>query len=88
MASITIAHSHKNLIFAALVANQTGAKFRENGDSITINDSPELTLPGYCAREAWGEHEDSEWQSLLMNKSGHLHYFGWDEIIIGDQPLE
>ena len=96
MASITIQHGHKNLIFAALVANDTGAKFREEGQWITIEDSPTLTIPHYTFSRAFDpdgqkaqrgdSHLENAWQSLLLNKGGNLKYFGDDEIVIEDAP--
>jgi len=93
MASITIQHGHKNLVFAASVANETGAEFEENGQWITISDSPELTIPRYCFNQAFdpdgsrshhGENLESIWRSLLLNKKGFLVYFGDTEIYISD----
>lgn len=96
MASITFQHSHKNLIFAAEVANQTGAEFEEKGQWITLSDSPRLIIPRYCFDEAFdadrrraraGDDQlESAWRSLLLNKQGHLEYFGDDEISITDAP--
>lgn len=94
MASITIQHSHKNLLFAAEVANQTGAEFEEQGQWITISDSPTLTIPHYCfshafdpdGRRARGGRMESAWRSLLLNKRGYLEYLGDDEIVITDDP--
>jgi len=96
MASITIQHGHKNLIFAANVANQTGAEFEEDGQWITISDSPRLVIPRYCFDEAFdpdrrrsrqGDDQlESGWRSVLLNKRGHLEYFGDDEISITDGP--
>jgi len=94
MASITIPAGHKNLLFAAEVANQTGAELEENGQWITISDSPTLTIPNYCFIEAFDPmgqraHDgrlESAWRSLLLNKRGHLAYFGDDEIVITDDP--
>jgi hypothetical protein len=92
MASITIMHSTKNLIFAAEVANQTGAEFEEEGQWIKIYNSPTLEIPEYCFREAFdprGTRGDtsqleSVWRSLLLNKVGYLVYFGDDEIVLSD----
>ena len=53
MASITIPHGHKNLLFAAMVANETEAEFEEDGRYITISDSPELVIPRYCFSQAF-----------------------------------
>jgi hypothetical protein len=82
MASITIMKGHKNLIFAANVANETGAMFEENGDWITITDSPELTIPSYAFRQAFAPDGrgnqaqlESVWRSLLLNKQGYLVNF-------------
>lgn len=94
MASITIQHGHKNLIFASLVATETGAQFEENGDWITISDNPELVIPEYCFRQAFdpdgrrsqrGDTQlDSAWRSLLLNKKGYLVTFTDFEIIVSD----
>jgi len=101
MASITIMPGAKNLIFAAEVANQTGAKFEETqgderieGGWIKISDSPTLTIPRYCfdhaldpeGHRARDGRLESAWRSLLLNKRGHLAYFGDDEIVITDDP--
>lgn len=99
MASITIQQGHKNLIFAAQVANETGATFEEEGQSITISDSPRLEIPRYCFDQAFdpdgrrGSRYDpqleSAWRSLLLNKRGYLVYFGDAEIVISDdKPSE
>jgi len=97
MASITIQHGHKNLIFAAEVANQTGAKFEENGQRITISDSPDLVIPRYCFDHAFdpdGQRGrdgrlERAWRSLLLNKSGRLVHFTDHEIVItDDKPAE
>jgi hypothetical protein len=95
MASITIMHGHKNLLFAAEVANQTGAEFEENGQWITITDTPTLTIPRSCYDDAFdpnGQRQrqgdsqlESAWRSLLLNKQGYLVYFGDDEIFISDE---
>jgi len=94
MASITIMKGHKNLIFAAEVANQTDAEFEENGQWITISNSPELIIPRYCFDQAVdptgqrrNRHDpqlESGWRSLLLNKRGHLQSFDDFEIIISD----
>jgi len=96
MASITIMAGHKNLIFAASVANETGATFEEDGGWITITDSPELVIPEYCYRQAvdpdgrraaQGDSRlESGWRSLLLNKRGHLRRFTDFEIAISDEP--
>lgn len=96
MASVTIQHGHKNLLFAANVARETGAEFEENGQWITISDSPRLTIPRYCFDEAFdadrrqsmrgNDQLESAWRSVLLNKKGHLEYFGDDEITITDDP--
>jgi len=94
MASITIMAGHKNLLFAAEIANQTGAEFEERDGWITISDSPTLTIPHYCFSHAFDPegqriHDgrlESAWRSLLLNKHGHLEYFGDDEIVITDDP--
>jgi len=94
MASITIQAGHKNLIFASEVANQTGATFEEDGQSITISDSPTLTIPRYCFDRAFdpdGQRArdgrlERAWISLLLNKNGYLEYRGDDEIVITDDP--
>jgi len=99
MASITIMNGHKNLIFAASVANETGASFEEDGQWITITDAPELVIPEYCYRQAFdpdgrrAAQGDSRlasgWRSLLLNKRGHLRHFGDFEIVISDdKPQE
>ena len=99
MATITIQHGHKNLIFAANVANETGATFEENGNWITISDTPELVIPEYCFRQAFdpdgrrGQRDDpqlaSAWRSLLLNKQGYLVHFDDSEILISDtKPQE
>ena len=95
MASITIMHGHKNLIFAAEVANQTGAEFEENGQYITISDTPTLTIPRYCydgafdpdgQRQRQGDTQlENAWRSLLLNKQGYLVYFDESEIVISDE---
>jgi hypothetical protein len=94
MASITIQHGHKNLVFVANVANQTGAEFEEKGQWITLSDNPRLVIPRYCFDQAFDpEHKrrndsqlESAWRSLLLNKQGYLEYFGDDEISITDEP--
>ena len=95
MASITIQQSHKNLIFAALVTDQTGATFKEEGSWITIEDSPRLTIPHYCFSQAFdleGQRSrvgdsrlESAWRSLLLNKRGHLIRFDDYEIVLADE---
>jgi len=95
MASITIMHGQKNLIFAAKVANETEAEFEENGEWITISDSPELTIPRYCfddavdpdgqRRKRLDSQLESDWRSLLLNKQGHLKHFDDYEIVITDE---
>ena len=98
MASITIQQSHKNLIFAALVANETGATFKEEGSWITIEDSPCLEIPHYCFSQAFDPEDQrglrgdsrlgSAWRSLLLNKRGHLIRFDDYEIVIADEKPE
>lgn len=94
MASITIVHGHKNLVFAAEVANQTGAEFEEKGEQwIIISDTPTLTIPRYCydgafdpdGRRARDPQLESAWRSLLLNKQGYLVYFDDDEIVVSDE---
>lgn len=92
MASITIQHGHKNLVFAASVANETGAEFEEQGQWIVISDVPELTIPRYCFSQAFnpdGQRDaarlESTWRSLLLNKRGYLVSFDDYEIIIADE---
>ena len=92
MASITIRAGHKNLLFAALVANETGAEFEETGTWITISDSPELVIPHYCFRQTFdldGRRDsaqlDSTWRSLLLNKQGYLVRFDDSEIVVADE---
>jgi hypothetical protein len=94
MASITIMHSHRNLLFAAEVANATGATFEEDGQWITISDSPQLEIPRYAfdhvfdpegARAHRGENIERIWRSLLLNKRGHLVHFDEHEIVIADE---
>ena len=94
MASITIQHGHKNLLFAASVANETGAEFEEDGQWITISDSPELVIPSYCFTQAFdpegrraqqGDSRlESAWRSLLLNKQGYLKHFSDLEIVVSD----
>ena len=92
MASITIQAGHKNLLFAASVANETGAEFEEQGQWIAISDSPELVVPHYCFRQVFdpdGRRNstslDSVWRSLLLNKRGFLVRFNDHEIIVADE---
>lgn len=93
MASITIPHGHKNLLFAAMVANETGAEFEEDGQYITISDSPELTIPRYCFSQVFdptgskaraGDQLESAWRSTILNKRGYLKSFTDFEIIVTD----
>jgi len=94
MASITIQKSHKNLLLAAALANDTGATFEEDGDWITISDNPDLVIPRHCfsealdpdgQRRARGDpHLASAWRSLLLNRNGYLKYFGDVELILTD----
>jgi hypothetical protein len=91
MASITLRNSHKNLLFAAQITNDTGASFEESQTGITIQDSPELTIPRYIFDENYvggytSGNRDQQWRSLLLNKKGYLKYFGDDEIILTDDP--
>lgn len=94
MASIKIQHGHKNLLLAANVARETGAEFEEDGQWITITDSPRLTIPRYCFDQAFDpdykrrndSQLESAWRSLLLNKVGHLEYFDDHEITITDEP--
>lgn len=91
MASVTIMHGHKNLIFAALIANETGAKFREEGQWITIENSPALTIPRYAFDQAFDPEGRGDprleraWRALILNKTGYLKYFGDDEIYLVDE---
>ena len=95
MASITIQHGAKNLVFAALVTNETGAEFEEQGQWIVISDSPTLEIPRYCFAQAFdpegqrarqGDSRlDSAWRSLLLNKRGYLRYVDDNEIVIDDE---
>lgn len=92
MASITIMSGQKNLIFAATVANDTGATFEEEGQWITISDSPDLTISRYAFDQAFdpngrrgGDSQlESAWRSLLLNKRGNLIRFDDFEILISD----
>lgn len=87
MASIRILNGHKNLIFAAAVANSTGAQFEEKGEYIEISDSPELTIPHYEFTEVFGIRvSDSAWRSLLLNRTGYLKFFDDTEIVLCDDP--
>jgi hypothetical protein len=93
MASIRIPHSSQNLIFAAYVANETGARFHETDGftTISIEDTRALTIPRHCFDQAFNPHgrrRDLEdvWASLLLNKEGHLIYFGDTEILLCDTP--
>jgi hypothetical protein len=99
MASITIQHGHRNLIFAARVAAHVGAEFEEIGQQwIEISAEPTLTIPKYIFdevfdpdghKQARGDLQYSRaWQSLILNKRGYLTYFGDDEIIISDEKLK
>jgi len=99
MASITIQAGQKNLIFAATVADETGAEFAEDGQWITITDTPTLTIPRYCFDQAFDPEGrrarqgdarlESAWRSLLLNKQGHLRSFSDSEIYItDDKPQE
>jgi len=53
-----------------------------------------LTIPRYCFDHAFDPEGqrvrdgrlESAWRSLLLNKRGHLEYFGDDEIVIADDP--
>lgn len=94
MASITIQHGHKNLLFAAAVVNETGAELEEQGQWITISSSPDLTIPRYCfdqtfdpdgCRARQGNNLESVWRSLLLNKQGYLVRFDDSEILISDE---
>lgn len=87
MASIKITNSHKNLLFAAAVANSTGAEFEEQGDWIIISDSPDLTIPHYEFTEIFGNRvSESAWRSLLLNRTGYLKFFDDSEMILCDDP--
>lgn len=98
MASITIQQSHKNLIFAALVADHCGASFREEGQWITIERDEALEIPHYLFIEAFDpdgsrsrRYDDSlerAWRSLLLNKRGYLRSFSDQEIYITDDAPE
>lgn len=92
MASITLLHSHKNLIFACSLTEQTGAEFEEDGQKIIIRGMPELVIPHYCFSEVFDPHGQKDhayleraWRSLLLNKLGYLKHFSNHEIIISDQ---
>lgn len=91
MASITIRNSHKNLLLAAQIANDTGATFEETQLEITIKDSPELTVPRYCFDNNYvggrtSGDIDRQWRGLLLNRKGYLKFFGEDEFILTDDP--
>ena len=99
MASIKIQAGQKNLAFAALVADEAGAEFAEEGQWITITDTPSLTIPRYCFDQAFdpeGQRAqqgdtrlESAWRSLLLNKQGYLRSFNDSEIYItDDKPQE
>ena len=87
MASIRIINQSKNLIFAAEVANQTGAEFREEGQWVIIENSPILTISRYVFNNVFEPRKESEsaWRSLLLNKTGHLVKYAADEIVISDK---
>jgi hypothetical protein len=92
MASITIPAGPKNLQFAAQVERDTGARFKEDGDCIIIDDSPTLEIarhsfnvvfaPDYRNRR--DDQLDRAWASLILNKSGYLVHFGEDGIVLSD----
>ena len=91
MASVTLMAGHRNLVFASLVANETGATFDEQGEWITITDTPDLTIPRYCFEQAFdlaGTRDrgqlESAWRSVLLNKRGYLLRFDESEILISD----
>jgi hypothetical protein len=93
MASIKIKNNHENLIFAAAVANSTGANFEEQGEWIIIEDTPELTIPRYEFDDAidFKADRDSDeielaWRSLLLNRKGFLRFFDDHEIVLVDDP--
>lgn len=87
MASIKIQNHHKNLLFAAALANSTGAEFEEQDTWIVISDSPELTIPHYEFSEIFGTRvSDNAWRSLLLNRTGYLKYFDDHEIVLCDDP--
>lgn len=102
MAKIRIHKSHKNLLLAAGVKEATGAEFSESEDGqwVTIEDSPKLVIPRYVfddvldpdrERAARGDSGlDRAWRGLILNKVGHLRSFDGHKIVIadsiGDQP--
>ena len=92
MASITIQHSHRNLLFAAQVATETGASFEESGQWITISQSPILEIPRYIFNQNFDQPNRDQpwlervWRSLTLNKRGYLIGFSDTEIVISDDP--
>ncbi len=92
MPSIKIMNSHKNLIFAAKVANSTGATFTEDGSWIVIEDSPTLEIPRYDFDEVFDPEGkanslqiEAKWGSLILNKVGSLKHFDDQEIVLEDK---
>lgn len=83
--------------FAAQVEHDTGARFKEDGDCIIIDDSPTLEIarhsfnvvfaPDYKDRKS--DQLDRAWASLILNKTGYLVHFGNDGIVLSDtEPTE
>jgi hypothetical protein len=97
MASIILPAGHKNLRFAAQVEHDTGARFKEDGDRIIIDDSPTLEIARHSFNRVFApDYKDrkdgqleSAWASLILNKTGYLVHFGEDGIVLSDtEPTE
>jgi hypothetical protein len=97
MASIILPRSAANLRFAAQVERDTGARFKEDGDCIIIDDSPILEIPRHSFnvvfapdyKDRKSDQLDRAWASLILNKTGYLAHFGKDGIVLSDtEPTE
>lgn len=83
--------------FAAQVERDTGARFKEDGDRIIIDDSPTLEIARYSFNKVFApdykDRKDGQleraWASLILNKQGYLVHFGKDGIVLSDtEPTE
>lgn len=97
MAAIVILNSHRNIVFAHLLANFVGAEVEEEVDRIVISKDGRLEIPRFIFDEVFDEEEDSRlerawleraWRSLILNRTGTVEYVGDDKIIISDKAAE
>jgi hypothetical protein len=96
MATIRIQNEEYNHQFVVSLAADQGYTWSEENGWLVVHGNPSLRIPRQTfdavfdptGTRAGDPALRRQWRSLIINREGHLEYFGEDKIVIRDRPAE